>query len=114
MYDVDARRVGVVKRNQLSRFVFGVDDQSIRLVDHLLLADRAQWRLGRIAVGKCGVLHRGKRVRGVHQRHRPPIAGQPADLAGQPVVRMHDVVIAGLVGGFRAQHACRERTQLRG
>ena len=102
--DVDAVRIGVVKRNQLLRFVFGVDDQPIRFVDDLLFADRAQRWFGCVAVGERGVLDRGEGVRGVHQRHRPPVARQPADLTRQPVVRVHDVVVARLVGGFGAQH----------
>ena len=85
----------------------------VGLVDHLLLADGAHRRLGRVDVGQRDVLHRGQRVRGVHQRHRPAVAGQPADLAGEPVVRVHDVVVAGLVGGLGAQHPGRERAQLR-
>jgi hypothetical protein len=80
MNNVDTCRVGVVKRNQLLRFVFGVDDQPIGLVDHLLFADRAQRRLGCVAVGERSVLDRGEGVRGVHQRHRPPVARQPAHL----------------------------------
>ena len=114
MHDVDARRIGVMQRNKLSRFGFGVDDQPVGLVDHLLFTDRAQRRLGCVAVGQRGVLHRGEGVRGVHQRHRPSIPGQPAHLARQPVVRMHDVVVPGLVRGLGAQHARGERTQLRG
>ena len=46
MDHVDPGRVGVVQRNQLLRFMFGVHDQSVGLVDHLLLADGAQRRLG--------------------------------------------------------------------
>ena len=41
VHHVDAVGIGVVQRNQLRRFVFGVDDQPVGLVDHLLLADRA-------------------------------------------------------------------------
>ncbi len=36
----------MMQRNKLVRFGFGVDDQTVGLVDHLLLADRAQRRLG--------------------------------------------------------------------
>ncbi len=107
-------RVGVVQRNKLLRFDFGVDDQPVGLVDHLLLTDRAQRRFGRVAVGQRGVLHRGQGVRGVHERHRPSIPRQPADLARQPVMRMHDVVVPGLVRGLGAQHARGERAQLGG
>ncbi len=111
---VDAGRVGVVQRNQLLRFVFGVDDQPVRLVDNLLFADGTQRRFWRVAVGQRGVLHRGQRVRGVHKRHGPAVPCQPADLSGEPVVRMHDVVVAGLMRGFGAQHTRREGAQLGG
>ena len=46
MHDVDAGRVGVVQRNQLLRFMFGVDDQPVSLVDDLLFADGTQRRFG--------------------------------------------------------------------
>ena len=111
---VDLRRIGMVDRNQLPRFIIGVDDQPVCLIDDLLLADRAQRRLGRVTFGQRRVLHRGERVRGVHQRHRPAVPGQPTDLAGQPVVRVHDVVVARFVGGLGAQHPGRERAQLGG
>ena len=114
MNDVDSRRIGMVDRNQLPRFIIGVDDQPVRLVDDLLLPDRAQRRLGRVAVGQRRVLDRGQRVRGVHQRHRPAVAGQPADLSGQPVVRVHDVVVARFVRRLGAQHPGGERAQLGG
>ena len=114
MHHVDARRIGVVKRNQLLRFVFGVDDQSVRLVDDLLLTDRAQRRFGCVAFGKRRVLDRREGMRGVHQRHRPPITREPADLTRQPVVRVHDVVVARLVCRFGPQHAGGECAQLCG
>ncbi len=113
MRDVDPGGVGVMQRNQLRRFVIGIGDQPVGLVDHLLLAHRAQRRLRCVAVGQGRVLDRGQGVRGVHQRHRPAVAGQPPDLTGEPVVRVHDVVVPGLVGGFGPQHAGRERAQLR-
>ncbi len=112
--DVDSFGVGVVQRNQLPRFVFGVHDEAIGLVDDLLLTHRPQRRLRRVARGKGGVLHGGEGVRGVHQRHRPPVPGQPADLSGQPVMGMHDVVVARLVGGLGTQHPRGERAQLGG
>ncbi len=86
----------------------------VGFVDHLLLADRAHRRLGGVTLGQRRVLHRGQRVGGVHQRHRPAVAGQPTDLTGQPVVRVHDVVVARLVSGLGPQHAGGERTQLGG
>ena len=87
--------------------VGGVGDQPVGGVDDLLLADDAAQRLGGVAVGQREVLHLGERVRGVHERHAPALAGQPADLPGQPVVGVHDVVPAGLVRGLGAQDAAR-------
>ena len=45
MNDVDAQRIGVVQRDQLVHFGFGVDDQPVGFVDHLLFTDRPQRRL---------------------------------------------------------------------
>ena len=114
MHDVDTVRIGVVQRNQLVRFLFGVDNQPVGLVHHLLFADGAQRRLGSVTVSESGVLDRGQGVGGVHQWHRPAISGQPAHLTGQPVVRVHHVVVARLMVGLGAQHAGGERTQLGG
>ena len=114
MHDVDAARISVVQRNQLVGFGFGVHDQPIGFVGHLLLADCAQRRFRGVPVGEGSVLDRGQGVRGVHQRNRPAVAGQPADLTGQPVVRVHDVVVPRLVVGLGAQHPGGERAQLGG
>ncbi|COW52285.1 Uncharacterised protein [Mycobacterium tuberculosis] len=114
MDHVDSCRIGTMKRNHLPGFIVGVDDQPIRLVDDLLLPDRTQRRLGSVAVGQCRVLHGGQRVCGVHQRHRPAVARQPADLTRQPVVRVHDVVVTRFVDRLGAQHPGGERTKLGG
>ena len=112
MDHVDPGRIGVVERNDLVRFDFGVDDEPIRLVDDLLFAHSAQRRFGSVAVRQRGVLHRRQGVGGVHQGHRPAVARQPPHLTGQPVVRVHDVVVAGFVVGFRTQDAGGEGAQL--
>ena len=46
--------------------------------------------LGGVAVGERVVLDLGHRVHRVHQRHAPAVAGQRADLAGEPVVGVHE------------------------
>ncbi len=51
-------------------------------------------RLRGVPVGEGLVLHLGHRVHGVDQGHLPAVAQQGADLAGEPVVRVHDVVPA--------------------
>ena len=76
MRDVDARRVGAMHRNQLVRFIFGVDNQPVGFVDHLLLADCAQRWLRGVAVGEGRVLDRGQRVGGVHQWHCPAVTAR--------------------------------------
>jgi hypothetical protein len=100
--------IGAMNRNQLSCFILGVDDEPVCLVDDLLLANGAQRRLGPVTIGQRRVLHRGQGVRGMHQRHRPAVPSQPADLTRQPVVRVHDVVVTRFVGRFGAQHPGRE------
>ena len=112
--DERARRVGAVEPDELAGLLVGVGDQPVGLGDHLLLADHAGARLGPVALGERRVLDLGQGVRGVDQRHAPPVAGQPADLPGEPVVRVDDVVVAGLVLGLLAQHRGGERAQLGG
>ena len=97
-----AGRVGAVELDELADLGVGVADQPVGLGDDLVLADHPDHRLGRVARGQRGVLDPGQGVRAVHQRHAPAVAGQPAGLPGQPVVRVHDVVVAGLVGPRRA------------
>ncbi len=119
--EVDARRddegaggVGAVVVDELARLFVGVGDEPVGLVDHLLLADHAGAGLGTVAVGQRLVLDLGEGVRRVDQRDAPPVAGQPADLAGEPVVRVDDVVVAGLVLGLLAQDGRGEGAQLGG
>ncbi len=81
--------------------VGGVGDQPVRLGDDLLLADQPAARFRFVVVGHRGVLDLGQGVRGMHQRHPPAVLGQVPDLAGQPVVRVHDVVVARVRCGPR-------------
>jgi hypothetical protein len=118
---VDARRDGdhpvdlrAVQVHQFARLVCGVGHQPVRGRDHLLLPHHPAQRLGCVALGEREVLHLGQGVRRVHQRHSPALGGQPADLPGEPVVGVHDVVPAGLVRGFGAEHPGGQRAQLRG
>ncbi len=78
--DVDAAGVGVVERDELARLGVGVRDQTVGLVDDLLLPDLPQHRLGLVAGGEGRVLHRREGVRGVDERDAPAIAGEPPDL----------------------------------
>jgi hypothetical protein len=101
-----------VELDQLAGLVARVDDQPVAGFHHLLLADDAAQRLRGVAVGEREVLDLGQGVRGVHERHPPPLGGQPADLPGQPVVGVHDVVPAGLVRGLDPQDAGGQGAQL--
>src|SRR5690606_31201243 len=51
---------------------------------------------------------------GVHQGHTPTLGGEPADMAGEPVVRVDEVVVAGTVARPRLHHAMGEGAQLGG
>jgi hypothetical protein len=110
--DEGARGVGAVVADQLPSLLVGVGDQPVRLGDHLLLADDPRPRLRSVAVGQRLVLDLRERVRGVDERHAPPVPGQPAHLAGQPVVRVNDVVVARLVLGLLSQDGGGEGTEL--
>ena len=110
----DLVRVGAVEVDQLRALVGGVGDQPVRGLDDLALADDPRGRLGGVSRGQRGVLDLGHRVHGVDQRDAPALLGQPADLAREPVVAVHEVVVAGLAAGLRAQDAAGQRAQLGG
>ena len=96
----------------MTHFGFGVHDQPVGFIDHLLFADRAQWRLRRVAIRERGVLDCGESVRRVHQWHRPAVPRQPSHLTGQPVVGVDDVVVPRFVIGLGAQDSGGEGAQL--
>src|SRR3954463_13459892 len=50
----------------------------------------------------------------MHERHSPALLHQPADLAGQPVVRVNEVEVPRFVHRLDPQHTGRERAELRG
>ncbi len=91
--DGDAFGVGLVERHQVVGLGFGVGDEHVGGGDHLLLAQHPLIRLGIVPGRQREVLHFGHRVHAVHQRDLPSFRGHPADLAGQPVMRMHEVVV---------------------
>ena len=103
-------RVGVVQVDQLPGLEVGVGDQHVGGLDHLLLADDAGVRLGGVALGQGVVLDLGHRVHRVHQRHAPAVARQRADLAGEPVVGVHDVVVARRGCAASARSTSRAKT----
>ncbi len=110
--DIDAGLRGVVELGELRRLGRGVGDEPGGGVDDLLLADDPRRRLGSIALGQRGVLHLGERVGGVDERDGPALGGHPADLTGEPVVRVDGVVVARLVRRLDPHEAGGERAQL--
>lgn len=112
--DEGAVGVGAVEPDQLTGLLVGVRDQPVGLGDDLFLADHTGAGLRSVALGQRLVLDLGERVRGVDERDAPAVAGEPADLAGEPVVRVDDVVEARLVLGLLAQDGSGEGAQLRG
>ena len=92
----------------------GVRHQPVGLGDHLLLADQPAARLRLVVLRHGGVLDLGQGVRGMHHRHPPAILGQVADLPGEPVVRVHDVVVPGIAARLGPHHPGGERAQLAG
>ena len=110
--DGDLVGVGLVVADEFARLLGGVGDQPVGGADDLGLADHAGGRLGGVAGGQRGVLDLGHGVHGVHQRHAPALGGQPADVAGEPVVGVDEVVVAGAVAGPGLHHPVREGAQL--
>ena len=110
----DPRRGGAVQLDQLPRLVLGVRDQPVGGRHDLALAPDPDRGLGAVAAGQGQVLDLAEGVHRLHQRHPPALRGHRPDLAGQPVVRVHQVVPAGREVGLGAQHAERERADLPG
>ena len=112
--DLDAAGIGVVQVDQLLGLGVGAGDQHVGGLDDLLLADDPCGRLGGVADGERVVLDLGHRVHRVHQRDPPAVAREGADLAGEPVVGVHEVVVAERLGGLGAQHLAGEHAELAG
>ena len=108
----DLAGVGVVQLDQLAGLVVGVGHQPVGGLDDLRLADLAPRRLGRVTVGELGVLDPGHGVHRVHERHPPAVGGQPAHLAGEPVVGVHEVVPPLGPRGLGPHHPGGEGAQL--
>ncbi len=110
----DLGRVRPVEPHQLECFLLGVGDQAVRGGHDLRLTAQPHLRLGRVTPGQGRVLDQAQRVHGLHQGDPPALPGHQPDLAGEPVVRVHEVVPAGVVRGLGAQHLERELAELRG
>ncbi|MGX1243553.1 hypothetical protein RKD46_004657 [Streptomyces pseudovenezuelae] len=112
--DGDLGGVGGVVVHEFLALLGGVGNQAVGGGDDLGLADDAGGGLGGVAVGQVGVLDLGHGVHGVHERGAPALGGEPAHVAGEPVVRVDQVVVAGAVAGPGLHHAVREGAQLGG
>ena len=112
MHDLDPVGVGVVVPDELAGLVGGVGDEPVGGLDDLGLADLATARLEGVALGAVQVLDARHGVHRVDQRHVPAVGGEPADLPGEPVVRVDEVVVPlGRLGGD-PHHAGGEGAQL--
>ncbi|CAM5453397.1 hypothetical protein SPURM210S_06586 [Streptomyces purpurascens] len=107
-------QVGGVVLCQVVGLFGGVGDEAVGGGDDLGLADDAGGGLGAVAVGQVGVLDLGHGVHGVHQGDAPALGGEPADVAGEPVVGVDQVVVAGAVVGPCLHDAVGEGAQLGG
>jgi hypothetical protein len=104
--------LGAVRSTSSRALVGSVRDQAVGGLDDLLLADDAAQRLRRVPFGEREVLDLA-RVCAVCTSGTPQRSeASPADLPGQPVVGVHDVVPARLVRGLGPQHAGGQRAQL--
>ncbi len=112
--DGGAGGVGVVVVDELARLLGGVGDEPVGGAHDLRLADHAGGGFGGVARGERGVLDLGHGVHGVHQGDAPAFGGEPADVAGEPVVGVDQVVVAGPVPRPGPHHAVGEGAQLRG
>lgn len=113
-HDVDTRGICAVQLVQRFGFVGGVGDQAIGLGDYLLLTDLTRCRArGCPPRLKRQILHRREGVGSMYEEELPQRsqASQPT-LPGQPVVRMNQAVVPGLVTRFLPQNSRDEGTQL--
>jgi hypothetical protein len=113
-HDAYLGRVGVVELDEVSGLALGVGHEPVRRLDDLRLADLTAGRFWTVVRGEVEVLDPGHGVHRVDEGDAPAICRQPADLAGQPVVRVQDVVPALGPGGRRPHHAGGEGAQLAG
>ena len=112
--DLDPAGLGAVEVDQLLGLEVGVGDEHVGGLDHLLLPDHPGDRLGGVALGERLVLDLRHGVHRVHQRNAPAVPGERADLAGEPVVGVDDVVVTERLGRLRAQHLAGEHAELAG
>ena len=105
---------GAVQLDQLARLFCGVGDQPVGGRHDLALAADPDRGLGAVTAGQGQVLDLAQGVHGLDEGDPPPLRRDGRDLAGQPVVRVQQVVPAGREGGLGAQHPEGERADLAG
>ena len=115
MDHLDPVGVGVVQVDQLPGLVVGVGDQHVGGRDDLLLADHAGASGSGVSPSASAAFLTFAMVcmectSGTPQRSR----ASAADLAGEPVVRVHQVVVAGRVAASARSTSRGERAQLAG
>ena len=108
----DTRGIGGIVADELAGLVVGVGHEPVRRRDDLSFAAQPDLRLGGVAGGERGVLDLAQRVHRLDQRDSPPLLGDSAHLAGQPVVAVHEVVAARRMCGLGPQQLERELAQL--
>ncbi len=104
--------VGLVVPDELVGLLGGVRDQPIGGGHDLGLAYDAGGGLWRVPLGQRRVLDLRHGVHGVHERDAPAFGGEPAHVAGKPVVGVDEVVVAGAVAGPSLHDAVGEGAQL--
>ncbi len=112
--DLDPGGLGVVEVDQLLGLEIGVGDEHVGGLDHLLLPDHPGRRLRGVALGERFVLDLRHGVHRVHERDAPAVAGKRADLAGEPVVGVDDVVVTERLGRLGPQDLAGEHAELAG
>jgi hypothetical protein len=91
-----------------------VGDEGGRGLDDLGLPDLTPERLRLVTGGELTILDAGHRVHGVDERDVPSVRREPADLTGQPVVGVDQVVPVLRRAGSDAHHPGGEGAELPG
>ncbi len=110
----DAGRVGAVVADELAGLVVGIGHQAVSAGHHLRLTAQPDVGFRGVACGERSVLDPAEGMHGLHERDAPPFLGDRSDLAGQPVVAVHEVVAAGGVGSLGTQQLEGELAELAG
>ena len=108
----DARRVGGVVPDELPCLIVGIGNQPVGRGNDLRLAAQPDLWLNGVAGREGGVLDLAQRVHGLDERDSPPLLGDGADLARQPVMPVHEVIPAGRMRSLGPEQLEGELAQL--